>query len=358
MAAAAVAKLPGAGCHSGRGARGVSGSRRPVGLGVVGAVRLEQRVAVGQVLGDGGGAVGPARRGLGGEGGRACVVGDAGQADAERAGEEGGAAGGVGAGFGPEPVGEGDGRGAVGGGVEGLEVVDGAADRGAVEAVAEGSEAAGDLRVGVGLAPERAREDRGARLVAGEADPRLGRRRGGAPGVADDLVEGEGAGRLVVGDDLDGVGGRLVAEEEAVGDAGVAGAGGGIAGDRDDDARRGEIVGRGGEALQRAAEGDERGRDVLGADGGPQAVEQGLERVGEAAREDGGEERVGGGRRFGRGDERRRRARRGGEAGGQRGRGRGQLPSAVRSCSPGQQSSATSSPRAKPSSPAFATSSL
>ena len=137
-------------------------------------------------------AVGPARRGLGGEGGRACVVGDAGQADAERAGEEGGAAGGVGAGFGPEPVGEGDGRGAVGGGVEGLEVVDGAADRGAVEAVAEGSEAAGDRRVGVGLAPERAREDRAVRAWWQAKQTRaLGRRRGGAPGVADDLVERE-----------------------------------------------------------------------------------------------------------------------------------------------------------------------
>ena len=64
------------------------------------------------------------------------------------------------------------------------------AHRRAVEAGAERGEAGGDRRVGVGLAPERAGEDRPPALVAGEADAALGGLggRGRAGGVADHLA--------------------------------------------------------------------------------------------------------------------------------------------------------------------------
>ena len=57
--------------------------------------------------------------------------------------------------------------------------------------------------------------------------------------------------------------------------------GGAVAGNCHDQARRGEIVGMRGVALQRAAEGDERGLDVIRPGELAQAVEQRLEREGE-----------------------------------------------------------------------------
>ena len=233
------------------------------------------------------------------------------EADAEGGGEERRAAGGIRAGLRPEAGGDGEAGGAVGGGVEGLEPVDGLAHRRAVEALAQGREAVGDRRVGVGLAPERPGEDRAPALVAGEADAALGRFRAGSLGIADEVLELEAAGGLVVADRLDRVGRRLVAEKEAVGEAGAAGAGGAVAGDGDDEARGGEIVGIGGVALQRAAEGDERGLDVLRTGEAAQPVEDGLEGEGQAIGEELAQERAAGGGNVGSrriGQRRRRRA--------------------------------------------------
>ena len=125
MAAAAAAKLPGPGRQSGSGARGVSGSRR---AGRPGGCRCRRRRAAdrgsGRSGGDGGDAVGPA---CARPRPRSAAAAGPSSAErrprptAERGGEQRRAAGGVGAGLGPEPVGERDARGAVGGGVEGFE---------------------------------------------------------------------------------------------------------------------------------------------------------------------------------------------------------------------------------------------
>ena len=187
------------------------------------------------------------------------------EAGADGGGEEGGAAGGVGAGLQPEGVGEGDAGGAVGGGVEGFEGVDAALDRRAVESSGRGRRG-GRRRRGWRWSRSRA----GGRRSAPPAwwQPRQTRRSAGSGGRGRRWCSRRtswnskrpAAGVVLIASIH--VGGGLVAEEEAVGEAGVARAGGPVTGDGDDEAGRGEVAGVGGVALQRTAEGDEGGLDV------------------------------------------------------------------------------------------------
>ena len=272
------------------------------------------------------------------------------ECEAQRLGEQRRAAGGIGAALGPQAVRERDPRRPVGGGVEGFEAVDRLLNRRAVEGRPERGKAPGDGGIGVRLGPERAGEDRSPAWWHSVQTRRSAGSGGGrAPVVADDLLELEAAGGFVVADRLDHLGGGLVAEEEPVGEPRRPRPGRLVAGDRHDQPRRCEIVRVGGVALQRAAERDQRRLDVFRAGHFPQPVEERLERVGQATRKHLGQQRGADRRRVrtGRRQDVERRTGGGHEAGRRRHAGRQpQSASACRCCSPAQQSSATSSPRA------------
>jgi hypothetical protein len=157
----------------------------------------------------------------------------------------------------PEPLGQREAVCPLAGVVDGVRDVDPTLDRDAVEPAAAGEQQGSDLRIGVAFVPQRAREDRRAVLVAGEAQRAGGvnHLRLAARPVILDQLELEATGCLVVTDDFEHRRLFLIAEVEAILEQRRAGRRRCV--DGDDHPRVGKVVGRGSGPLQGATERDQ-----------------------------------------------------------------------------------------------------